>query len=196
MDFTEKMSRVQNVYEQFEADTAEFRQAAVCKPGCAYCCNEMGTIDITTLEGVMIHERLAQLKRPALSKVTKQLTRDIRRREKNEKTRCPLLQKNNRCMIYTTRPFSCRQLYSLKLCGEQGPTLHRQAVSLAKTAVAMIQAIDDTGYSGHLSYGLHMLGSEKFWRVYRTGGFNPEEIMVFGKSHNIVSNRMARKNSP
>jgi len=72
----------------------------------------------------------------------------------------------------------------------------RQAVSPAKTAVAMIQAIDDTGYSGHLSYGLHMLGSEKFWRVYRTGGFNPEEIMVFGKSHNIVSNRMARKNSP
>jgi len=150
----------------------------------------MGSVDITTLEGIMIRERLAGLKRATAARVAKQINRDIRKKENGEQNRCPFLQKNDRCMIYTSRPFSCRQLYSLKQCGDQGPTIHRQSVEFAKNAVAMIQAIDDTGYSGHLSYILHMLGSEKFLAVYRAGGFKPEEVMVFGKSHKIVINRM------
>lgn len=131
----------------------------------------------------------AVVERP-LYRFVKRLNRDIRKKEKGEKNRCPFLQKNSRCLIYDIRPFSCRQLYSLKKCGEQGPTVHRRAVELARTAVARIQAVDDTGYSGHLSYILHMLESEKFLRVYRTGGFKPDEIRLFGKSHNIVINRM------
>ncbi len=195
MDFDSKLSRLQDIYRQFAKASAEFRQAAVCKPGCAYCCMEMGTVDITTLEGLQIRERLGKLKRPVIAKVTKQLNRDIRKRERSEKNRCPFLQKNDRCQIYDVRPFSCRQLYSLKKCGEQGPTVHRRAVELARTAVARIQAVDDTGYSGHLSYILHMLGSEKFLRVYQSGAYKPEEIMAFGKSHKIVINRVVGRDS-
>ena len=194
MDFDNKISRLQEIYSQFEEETAEFRQAAVCKPGCAYCCTEMGTVDITTLEGLLIRERLAKLKRPVIARVTKRLNRDIRKKEQGKKNRCPFLQKNDRCQIYDVRPFSCRQLYSLKKCGAQGPTVHRQAVELARAAVARIQKIDDTGYSGHLSYILHMLRSDKFLSVYEAGEYKPEEIMAFGKSHNIVINRMAGQN--
>ena len=148
-------------------------------------------MDITTLEGLLIRDRLSKLNRPIAAKIAKRLNRDIRKKEKGEKNRCPFLQKNSRCLIYVVRPFSCRQLYSLKKCGEQGPTVHRRAVELARAAVARIQEIDDTGYSGHLSYILHMLGSDKFLSVYEAGEYKPEEIMAFGKSHNIVINRMA-----
>jgi Fe-S-cluster containining protein len=195
MDFTDRLAGLQDVYRQFAEETAEFRQAAVCKPGCAYCCTEMGTVDITTLEGLLIRERLGKLKRPVIAKVTKHLNRDIRKKEQGEKNRCPFLQKNDRCQIYDVRPFSCRQLYSLKKCGAQGPTVHRQAVELAQSAIKAIQAIDDTGYSGHLSYVLHMLGSDKFLSVYEAGEYKPEEIMAFGKSHNIVINRVVGRNS-
>lgn len=71
-----------------------------------------------------------------------------------------------------------------------GPTVHRQVAELAQAVVARLQIIDDSGYSGHLSYILHMLGSEKFQKVYRAGGFKPEDVMVFGKRHQIVINRM------
>lgn len=151
----------------------------------------MGTVDITTLEGLLISERLEELNRPLATKTGKQINRDIRKKEQGKKNRCPFLQKNSRCMIYDIRPFSCRQLYSLKKCGAQGPTVHSQVVDLARTAVTRIQSIDDNGYSGHLSYILHMLGSEKFLELYRSGGFKPEEVMVFGKSHRIVINRLA-----
>ncbi len=195
MDISDKISKIHGIYAQFEEAAAEFRQAAVCAPGCAFCCTEMGTVDITTLEGLLIRDRLGKLNRPVAAKIAKQLNRDIRKKEKGEKNRCPFLQKNSRCLIYDVRPFSCRQLYSLKKCGEQGPTVHRRAVELARTAVARIQAVDDTGYSGHLSYILHMLGSEQFLRVYQSGGYKPEEIMAFGKSHHIVINRVVGRDS-
>lgn len=190
MDLDAKIDRLQAVYDRFEKETAEFCRDAVCEPGCAFCCTNMGSVDITTLEGHLIRERMVKLKRAQAAALSKQLNRDIRKREQGQKNRCPFLQKNKRCLIYASRPFSCRQLYSLKKCGSQGPTVHRQAVDLARTAVAQLQAIDDTGYSGHLSYILHMLGSKKFRRVYLAGEFRPEEVMVFGKSHQIVINRM------
>ena len=196
LETDEKISKLSEIYSEYETAVAAFREAAVCAPGCAFCCTEMGTVDMTTLEGLVIRERLGRLKRPAAAAVAKQLNRDVRKREKGARNRCPFLQKNNRCMIYDVRPFSCRQLYSLKKCGEQGPTVHRQAVDLALAAVRKIQALDDTGYSCHLSYILHMLGSGKFLRVYRAGEFKPEAVMVFGKSHRIVINRMASRKQP
>ena len=190
MDIDAKVDRLQMVYDRFEAETAEFRCNAVCEPGCAFCCTNMGKVDITTLEGLLIRRHMGKIKRPQAAALSKQLNRDIRKREQGLKNRCPFLQKNKRCLIYTSRPFSCRQLYSLKKCGAQGPTVHRQVVALARSAVGQLQAIDDTGYSGHLSYILNMLGSEKFRRIYRAGEFKPEEVMVFGKSHQIVINRI------
>ncbi len=88
------------------------------------------------------------------------------------------------------RPFSCRQLYSLRPCEEKGPTVHRQAAALAKETVQKIQRLDDTGYSGHLTYILTLLDDNCFRRLYLAGGFDPAAISAFGKSHGIVINRM------
>ena len=105
-------------------------------------------------------------------------------------SRCPFLKTDNTCGIYDIRPFSCRQLYSLKDCTEQGPTVHRQVVDLAKLAVKRLQQLDATGYSGHISYILNLLGKPVFRRLYMSGGFKPREIMSFGKKYGIIINCM------
>ena len=57
-------------------------------------------------------------------------------------------------------------------------------------AIAALQRLDDNGYSGHLSYILHMLDAPRFLATYQAGDFKPEEVMAFGQSHQIVINRM------
>jgi hypothetical protein len=69
---------------------------------------------------------------------------------------------------------------------------HRQAVESARSAVQELQRLDDTGYSGHLSYVLHLLEEPSFRRLYLSGGFAPEQIMSFGKAHGLIINRTAK----
>jgi hypothetical protein len=54
-----------------------------------------------------------------------------------------------------------------------------------------MQELDDTGYSGHLSFILHLLEKASFRNQYVRGGFDPKKIMRFGKSHRIMINRYA-----
>lgn len=99
--------------------------------------------------------------------------------------------KNNACMIYEVRPFSCRRIYSIHVCTQENPpTVNRQVMEAADQSIKELQQLDNTGYSGHLSYILYMLSIPAFMDVYKTGGFKPEEIMAFGKSHKIVINNM------
>ena len=114
------------------------------------------------------------------------------RKEKGKVATCPLLNKNDTCMIYDVRPFSCRQLYSVTKCCDSGPTVHRQAAVLAKEAIKEIQLLDDTGYSGHLSFILYLLDRDDFRNLYLSGGIDPAKIAAFGKSHGIFINRMAK----
>jgi len=46
------------------------------------------------------------------------------------------------------------------------------------------------GYSGHLSYILHMLDTPRFMQTYLAGESKPEGVMAFGQSHRIVINKM------
>ena len=186
-----KFNAVQVIYDRFEERTAPFREAATCAKGCAFCCTDAGSIDITTLEGVRIRNHVVQLPRPQQSALKKALTKDARQREMGRKSPCPFLQKNMACRIYDLRPFACRRIYSLQRCGpEQSPVLHRQVMALAGEAIGRLQALDETGYSGHISYILHMLDTPAFLQVYSAGGFQPEAIMAYGKTHKIAINRM------
>jgi uncharacterized protein len=193
MEMMEKQAGLRDIYRSFEEQSREFRQEAVCRTGCAFCCTRVGSVDITTLEGLAILENIAGLARPVRKQVARLLEKNRRQKEKKEITRCPFLLKNNTCRSYEDRPFSCRQLYSLEKCGPKGPTVHRQVVDMARRAVEKLQRLDDTGYSGHISHILAMLDAPRFRRTYLSGGFNPAEIMDFGKAHGIVINRMARK---
>jgi Fe-S-cluster containining protein len=191
----EKLHQVREIYDAFETDAAGFKTDAACEKGCAYCCTDAGRIDITTLEGMAIRAEIRRLPRPLKLKAQKDLARDMKKREKGQSNPCPFLMKNRGCLIYNQRPFSCRRIYSLHKCNaEQAPVLHRPVMKLADDTIRRLQILDDTGYTGHISFILFMMDKPKFLKNYLSGEHRPEEIVQFGKAHRIIINRMAQHN--
>jgi len=185
------LEEVNSIYDAFKTDTAVYREAAACSKGCAYCCTDAGRIDITTMEGLVIRQAVGKMPRSRQTQVKKALARDMKKREDGMSLACPFLQKNRACMIYPVRPFACRRVYSLHVCTkEKPPQLHSQVMERAAETVKALQRLDLNGYSGHLSYILHMLEAPRFMQTYLAGESKPEEIMAFGKSHGIVINKM------
>ena len=190
MDAT--INQLQPIYDAFEEAAGPYKVEAACAKGCAFCCTDAGSIDITTLEGLAIRQAIARLPRSRQVAVRKALAADMKRRERKQPSACPLLMKNRACMLYAERPFACRRIYSLTVCGPgQHPVLSRQVMTLGDEAIRKLQQLDATGYSGHLAYILHMLDTPAFASTYLAGEFRPEAVMAFGKSHGIVINRMA-----
>ena len=194
MDIKTKLEKLKEIYDDFEIKARPFKAGAVCEVGCAFCCIHFGNVDAITLEGLIIHEWIETLDKQDQIKIRKKIAKNMKKREKGSITRCPFLKKDNTCLIYTIRPFSCRQLYSLRKCTNSGPMVHRQAVELAKKTVKKLQQLDATGYSGHISYILHLIAKPDFKELYKAGGFDPINIMPFGKKYGIVINRMVSNN--
>ena len=187
----EKLRKLNDSYDHFENETKNYVASAACDKGCAFCCIQAGSIDITTLEGVRIRETISQMPRNRQKEIKKVLAREMKNREAGEIVPCPFLQKNNACMIYEVRPFACRRIYSLHCCSKENPPmLSRQYMDMAKETLKDLQRLDENGFSGHISYILYMLESPKFFKTYMEGDFKPEEIMAFGKTHRIVINKM------
>ena len=192
----EKLNQIRENYDAFEDGAAPYKTGAACRKGCAYCCTDAGSIDITTLEGLAIRSEILGLARPLQLKVKKALNRDMKKRENGRPNPCPFLMKNRACLIYANRPFSCRRIYSLHTCSaEQPPMLHRAVMKTAAETIRRLQHIDDTGYTGHLSFILFLLENTKFLETYLAGDYRPEEIMHFGKTHRITINRIMHKNN-
>ena len=186
-----KFLEAASIYAAFDADTAACRREAACSKGCAFCCTDAGSIDITTLEGKMIRNAVRKMPRARQTRVKKALARDMKRREAGKTGPCAFLMKNRACMIYADRPFACRRVYSLHVCTRDAPPrVHRQVMARGAEAIAALQRLDGNGYSGHLSYVLHMLEAPKFFQTYAAGDSRPEEVMAFGRSHGIVINKM------
>ncbi len=193
----EKQVALQAIYSAFEQTAMSHKAGAACRKGCAYCCTDAGSIDITTLEGLAIRETIRTFTRPRQVELNKALARDMKRREKGQSSACPFLLKNKACMIYDIRPFSCRRIYSLESCHrDRPPIIHRHVMELGRKTIAGLQRLDHSGYSGHISYILHMLAAPKFLSTYLAGEFKPEEITVFGKTHRIVINQVIDKETP
>jgi len=192
MIWDEKKEKLKEIYERFEVDAHEFKKDAICKIGCAYCCTDVGNVDTITLEGLIIIERVNILPQSLKPQIEKKIAQNRLDKEKKNIARCPFLKEDDTCLIYDIRPFSCRQLYSIRECRGRGPTVHRQAMALAKAAVRGLQRLDDTGYSGHLTFILYLLDRPDFRKFYLSGGFDPGKIAKFGKSHRLVINRFAK----
>ena len=187
-----KVESLANIYTAFSSKARPYKEKAACRKGCAYCCTNAGSIHITTLEGLAIRYVLNRLPATQNKRVRKLLAKDMNRRQKDQPSECPFLMKNKACMIYDHRPFICRRIYSHKTCSpNQPPVLHRQVIKMGDETICQLQRLDDTGYSGHLSYVLHMLDTPQFLKTYRNGQFKPEAIMDFGKTHKVLINRMA-----
>jgi len=190
--FEEKKEKLNTVYDRFESENLLYSRQAFCKPGCSFCCTFMGNIDVVTLEGLVILELIERQPEEFQTSLKKKIRENKAEKEKGRKPPCPFLKENNTCLIYAVRPFSCRQLYSVRECGESGPMAHRQAVESARSTVRELQQLDDTGYSGHISYILQLLEDAGFRKLYLSGGFAPERIMKFGKTHGLIINRSAK----
>ena len=192
----EKKKQLIAIYDAFETAAADYKKDAACHQGCAFCCRDAGSIDITTLEGVVIRDQLNALPRPRQVALKKSLAVDMRRREQQRASACPFLMKNRSCLIYAVRPFTCRRIYSLKVCGKaQHPILNRQVMALGEQAIRALQQLDDNGYSGHLSYILHMLDTPAFLEAYLAGEYRPETVKAFGRTHGIIINQVVLSRS-
>jgi hypothetical protein len=189
MTIAEKKRNLLPAYRAFEEAVAEMKTLAVCEMGCNFCCTQMGRIDITTLEGLVILERLEGMSGDIRDELRKKIGRNRSEKEQGLTSPCPFQDSEGACIFYDVRPFSCRHLYSLRKCDSGGPLLHRQAVDMAGKTVRKIQGIDESGYSGHLTFILHLLGLPDFRRIYVAGGFDPAMIAGFGKTHGITINR-------
>jgi hypothetical protein len=196
VDIKTKQQKLKEIYDNFEIQARPFKAGAVCEVGCAFCCIHFGNVDAITLEGLIIHEWIESLDKKDGINIRKKIAKNMKKRKKRFITPCPFLTNDNTCRIYTIRPFSCRQLYSLRKCTDSGPMVHRQAVELAKKTVKKLQQLDATGYSGHISYILHLMAKPDFRKLYQSGGFDPVKIMPFGKKYGIVINRIISKNNP
>ncbi len=187
----EKLPELGKIYKAFEENSQELKKGQACNKGCSFCCKEAGSIDITTLEGLQIQAAMKIMPRARQKTLTKAFRQEIKKREAGTNVPCPFLMKNNACMIYEVRPFSCRRIYSAHVCTQENPpAVNRQVMDMADETIKALQKLDHTGYSGHLSYILYMLSVPAFMETYEKGEFKPEEIMEFGKSHKIVINRM------
>jgi Fe-S-cluster containining protein len=192
MNWHHKKEALQGLYDRFDADAHPFKKDAICKLGCTYCCTDVGNVDTNTLEGLIIRERIEKLPRETKNEIGEKLSHHRQEKKNGPIAPCPFLEDNSACLIYDVRPFSCRQLYSIRECRGRGPTVHRQVVALAKKAVREMQQLDDTGYSGHLGHILYLLKKPGFRDFYLAGGFDPGRIMAFGKAHGIIINRFAK----
>nr|WP_320190466.1 YkgJ family cysteine cluster protein [uncultured Desulfobacter sp.] len=187
----EERAQLKKIYAAFDADTRNLVKGCACTRGCSFCCRQAGSIDITTLEGMAIRIAMNKMPKSRQKTLTKVFRNEIKLREEGKAVPCPFLMKNNACMIYEYRPFSCRRIYSAHVCSQDAPpAVSRQVMERADQTIAALQKLDSNGYSGHLSYILYMLSVPAFFKIYTAGEFKPEEIMEFGKAHRIVINRM------
>jgi hypothetical protein len=192
----DKKKQLKIIYDTFSKDTGTYRESAACEKGCAYCCSGAGNIDITTLEGLVILDEINKMPKGRKIQLEKSLSKDMRKWKEGAPSPCPFLMKNNACMVYDIRPFSCRRIYSNHVCDSaHPPVIHKEVMSFSEKTIYALQKLDDTGYSGHISCILYMLNTPKFLETYLGGGYKPEEVMAFGKTFKIIINRMMLQKS-
>jgi len=194
MDRTgDPLAVLNQIYTEYVTAAAPFKAQAVCSEGCDFCCTHYGPLDVTTLEGLVIYHWMLKRPKKLRRDLMKAVTRNRKRKLQGEAAVCPFLNRKGKCRIYAIRPFSCRQLYSLERCGGQGPVVSRQAVALARETVSRLQALDESGYSGHLTYILDLLDREDLRTLYLKGRLNPGAIHGLGRRYGLRINASKTK---
>ena len=179
MDIKTKVKKLQGLYREFEEKARPYREGALCAAGCADCCINVGSVDAVTLEGWVIAERLKTMDPGRRVRFMRTLEENARVKQEAVLARCAFLMDNHICAIYPARPFSCRRLYSLVRCGENGPTVHRELWRIAEETVKAIQQLDAGGCSGHLSYILLLLQDASLRKAYLDDALTPESMRGF-----------------
>jgi hypothetical protein len=175
------------LYEVYEEIAAEF--PAACRKECLTCCTH--NVLSCTLEVDLILEFLRDRgrqdlvhrmltpgtgprMRPALS--INELAGYCLRREEPpldapdfDSLPCPLREPEG-CPIYPVRPFSCRALWSSRLCTDGGSAIvHPFLVTLGGMFEQMIEHVDAGGLCGNMLDLAAQLGQEEQRSAYRAG---------------------------
>lgn len=195
MELKTKKKRLFKLYKNFEKSAGPYFRQAVCHEGCAECCINVGNIDTTTLEGIIILESIKSFSPSRQRKMKVRLEDNSRKKMESRFLRCPFLMRNNSCSIYFTRPFSCRRLFSVELCGDKGPVISKQLWNIGRSIETDIQQLDNTGYTGHISFILELLYDPGFRKTYLNAGFDPDYVKKFAFAHKLTINRFARYGS-
>lgn len=121
----------------FSAVANQYPQCVSCRPGCSDCCNAL--FDLSLVEAMYLNDAFRKKyeygreRSMVLEKASQQdrhlakFKRELFKAEKNgeaadqimnmaarAKARCPLLDENERCLLYEARPITCR-LYGIPL---------------------------------------------------------------------------------
>ncbi len=189
---SEKLRKLEEIYHRFDRMARPFVRDAVCGPGCADCCTNVGEIAVTTLEGIRIRNFLQEL-----SVFQQSAFREKLRRNREEKRHalllpCPFLNDLKRCSIYPVRPFSCRRLYSVEPCAAKGPVVHKELWRLAEETTRAIRSLDGHGCSGHVSAVLTLLDDDAFRRAYLKGKIPLDRMRSWIQEDHIEMNKEYR----
>ena len=79
MDIAAKKDQLKRIYDDYETESRQFKEGAICKAGCAFCCIHFGKVDVITLEGLIISERVNSLSRPKQTDIRKKIAKNIRK---------------------------------------------------------------------------------------------------------------------
>ena len=82
MTWEQKKKRLNDIYEDFEREAYAFKQHAICKIGCTYCCTDVGNVDVNTLEGLIIREQLESFPKALKDHIKERLSENKREKEK------------------------------------------------------------------------------------------------------------------
>ena len=193
LDYREKKKQVFELYEKYEGLVEPFKSQAVCEKGCASCCIDVGNVGATTLEGLIILEFLQGWDHQEIEEIDRSLRENRREKLNSVFVRCPFLDDEESCRIYTVRPFSCRRLYSVRKCDGQGAVVHRQAVVLGQRIEKELQNLDPVGCSGHLSFILELLDNNAFRGGYLRGKWNAEDFRDYIERYELVVHKRDRR---
>ena len=78
MNNKEKIAQLKDIYAAFDADTRDLVQGRACTRGCSFCCREAGSIDITTLEGMVIRQAMDKMPKSRQKTLTKAFRNEIK----------------------------------------------------------------------------------------------------------------------
>lgn len=176
------------VYRRFEEEARVWLLQAACRPGCAACCIDVGRMDMTTLEGLNVLRGMEKLSPGSRKKAAKRLRKDSRERRGSGPVRCAFLDRRDLCLIYGHRPFSCRQLYSVKPCEHGPPTVHRGAYALSRRFIEEIKKLDEGGLHGHMPGVVALLSEPDFLDAYLEGSLDETETAAWAERFGLAVN--------
>ncbi len=128
--FKEYEKLVNNVDTMFERIQSEYPEEVTCELGCCDCCYAM--FDLTLVEAIYLnqvfHQNLSEVQKSNIYEKADRADREAYRIKRNmykehqkgvpddkilqevgrKRIRCPLLTEDNKCLLYTYRPITCR----------------------------------------------------------------------------------------